>query len=91
MFTQRHAEAIAKKLGCTYREASAHKHAELFIAGKLIASFGIRRASKEVPHNHIPRSLYIKQSECRELYDCTMSKDTYLEILRQKGQISTQT
>jgi len=91
MFTQKHAEAIARKLGCVYREASAHKYAELFVGGKLVASFGIRRASREVPHNHIPRSLYMKQSECRALHDCSMSKESYLELLRQKGQIPSET
>ena len=88
MFTQRHAEAIAKKLGCSSREAKAHKYAELFVGGKLILRFGIRRASKDVPHGHLPKDLYLKQKECRELHDCTFSVEQYLQLLTEKGIIA---
>jgi hypothetical protein len=85
IFTQKHAEIIARKLGCVFREGKAHKYAELFEGGKLITRFGIRRGSKEIPHYHLPRELHLKQNECTRLYDCALTKDSYLELLRQKG------
>jgi hypothetical protein len=85
VFTQKHAHAIAKKLGCSFREGRAHLHADLFVEGKLITSFGIRRASKEVGHGHIPRDLNITQKQSRDLFACTFSREEYLEALREKN------
>lgn len=88
MFTQTHAYAIAKKLGCSIREGKAHTHADLFVESKLIVSFGIRRASKEVGHGHIPRDLNITQKQCRDLHECSFSKEEYLAVLREKNLVS---
>jgi hypothetical protein len=85
MFTQDHARAISKKLGCTSREGRAHQYADLFEGGKLVASFGIRRASKQVGHGHIPKDLHLTQKQCWELHDCSMSKEAYLHHLRGKN------
>jgi hypothetical protein len=85
MITQDHAEFIAKKLGCIPREGRAHKYQELFDGERLILKFGIRRGSKELPHGHIPRDLHLKQKECNQLHDCTISKEQYLQILRDRG------
>jgi len=85
VFNQKHALTIAKKLGCAFREGKAHQYADLFVQGKLIVSFGIRRASREVGHGHIPRDLNITQKQSRDLHDCTLSKEEYLEVLRQKN------
>ncbi len=85
MFTQKHAYAIAEKLKCAFREGSAHTYADFYEGGKLIASFGIRRASKEKSHGHIPRDLYLTQKQCRDLHDCTFSKEDYLDTLREKN------
>ncbi len=85
MFTQDNAEAIAKKLKCVMRDGRAHRHADVFESGKLVATFGIRRASKEVGHGHIPRELHITQKQCRELHDCSLSREQYVELLREKN------
>jgi hypothetical protein len=84
VFTQKHAVAIAKKLGCQMREGGAHTHADFYVDGKLIVSFGIRRASKEKSHGHIPRDLYLTQKASKDLHDCTFSKEDYLEVLKEK-------
>jgi len=84
VLTQTDAEAIAKKLLCTYDEAKAHKYAEVFEAGRLIARFGIRRTSKEKPHGHIPRDLHITQKQCWDLRRCPLSREEYVNLLRQK-------
>jgi hypothetical protein len=81
MFTQQHAEAIAKKLKCHMREGRAHRHADVFENGRLIATFGIRRASKEVGHGHLPKDLHLTQKQCRDLHDCTFSREGYIELL----------
>ena len=84
MLTQDDAEAIADKLGCTSYQGRSHKYYELFVDQKLIARFGIRRASKEKGHGHLPRELHITQKQCRDLSKCPLSKDEYLQILREK-------
>lgn len=63
MFTQKHANAIAGKLGCLLSEGRKHKIAEVHGGGKVVASFGIRRASKEASHGFIPQQLHITQME----------------------------
>jgi hypothetical protein len=85
VFTQTHALAIAKKLGCSLREGKAYTYADLYVEGRLITSFGIRRASREKSHGHMPRELHITQKESWELHDCSLSKDEYLELLRGKN------
>jgi hypothetical protein len=86
-FTQDDAEDIAKKLGCAPNERRGHKYYELFVGGRLIARFGVRRASKEKGHGHLPKDLHITQKQCRDLSDCPLSKDAYLEIMREKGYV----
>ncbi|MGA2609755.1 MAG: hypothetical protein ABSH01_20130 [Terriglobia bacterium] len=84
MLTQDDAEAIADKLGCIPDEGRSHKYYELFVDDKLIARFGVRRASREKGHGHLPRELHITQKQCRDLSKCPLSKDEYLQILREK-------
>lgn len=85
MITQTDAEAIAKKLLCKFDEAKAHKYAEMYEGELLIVRFGIRRASKEKGHGHIPKALHITQKQCWDLRRCPLSREAYLEILREKG------
>lgn len=84
-FTKQHAEAIAEKLGCNRHEGKRHTRAELFHNGKMIVSFGIRRGSREEGHDYLPSELHLRQKECRELHDCTISAERYLEILAERG------
>ena len=84
MLTQDDAEAIAHKLGCTPYEGRIHKYYQFFVDQKLVARFGVRRASREKGHGHLPRELHITQKQCRELSECPLTKDGYLHILREK-------
>ena len=84
MLTQDYAEAIADKLACTAHEGRSHKFYELFVDQKLIARFGVRRASREKGHGHLPPQLHITQKQCRDLSKCPLSKEEYLQILRDK-------
>ena len=85
MLTQDDAEAIADKLGCTCDEGRSHKYYELFLDNKLVTRFGVRRASKEKGHGHLPRELHITQEQCRDLSKCPLKRDEYLQILRDKN------
>ena len=85
MLTQDDAEAIAKKLGCTPDERKGHKYYELFVDEKLVTRFGVRRASKDKGHGHLPRDLHINQKQCRDLSKCPLSKEEYFQILREKN------
>lgn len=87
ILTQVDAEEIAGKLLCTFEEAKAHRYAELYEEGRLIARFGIRRSSREKGHGHIPRELHITQKQCWDLRRCPLSRDDYLSILREKGHL----
>jgi hypothetical protein len=82
LLTQDDAEAIAEQLGCTRHEGRSHKYYELFLDNKLATRFGVRRASKEKGHGHLPRELHITQKQCRDLSNCPLSRDEYLQILR---------
>ena len=85
MLTQDDAEAIADKLGCTPYEGRSHKYYRLFVDQKLVARFGVRRGSKETGDGHLPHDLHITQKQCKDLGKCPLSKDEYLEILREKN------
>lgn len=86
-FTQKHAELIASKLDCLIREGKRHTRAMLFHQGVLLASFGIRRGSKEAGHDYLPRELHLKQNECWELYDCSLTREAYLQLMRERGKL----
>lgn len=85
MLTQDDAEAIAKKLDCTPDEGRSHKYYELFADDKLITRFGVRRASREKGHGHLPHELHITQKQCKDLSKCPLSKEEYFHILREKN------
>jgi len=86
-FTQKHAELIARKLDCLIREGKRHTRAALFHNGVLLPSFGIRRGSKQTGHDYLPRELHLKQNECWELYDCGLTREAYLQLMRARGKL----
>ena len=87
-FTKEHALTIARKLDCRQREGGAHTVAEVFEGEVLVASFGIRRGSGELGHGHLPSALHLKQKECRELYECTLDRPGYIQLMREKGEFA---
>ncbi len=84
-FTQDHATNIAKKLGMQLEPGRKHTRAIFHHEGKEIVSYGIRRASKEVPHNYIPKQLHMTPRDCMQLHDCTKTVDDFVGSLRSKG------
>jgi len=85
VITQRDAYAIAKKLGAIIRPGRRHEIAEVIYQGKYVASFGIRRGSRQESHSYIPRQLYISRKQADDLAACPLSADEYFAILVGKG------
>ena len=86
--TQRHALAIASKLKAAIdKKGKAHDIASIWHEGKLITSYGIRRASAEKGHGHIPGALFVGPHDCHRLADCSMSQAAWLEVMKEKGKL----
>lgn len=81
------AYAIAKKLGASISESNgAHDEADVYHDGKLIASFGIRRGSRKGQgHDHICDELNISRRRCKNLAQCVMSREEWIEEMKQNG------
>ena len=80
---------IADKLKAeTKKGRQGHQVASIYHEGKLVAYFGIRHGSdKEQGHDHISRDLHVGPRDARLLAQCPLSREGWLDILRQKGQI----
>jgi hypothetical protein len=86
-FTQVHAQRIAEKLEADFRQGKSHKIATICYCGHVVAEYGIRRSSREVGHNFIPKDLHVSRRETEGLAQCWLSKDDYFELLRQQGKL----
>lgn len=81
-----HAETIARKLEAVYQEGRDHTLAKLYENGVLIAQFGIRRGSKkDLPHDYIPRQIYMSQGQCLKLAQCSLNRPDWIKILKERG------
>lgn len=68
------------------RANKAHDIAYVYHEGRLIASFGIRRGSrKDLGHGHLPGDLHLRPHETLQLAHCTLSRQAWLEKLRERG------
>ena len=88
IITKEHAIKISRKLGATIssRKNKAHDIAQVIENGRIIAFFGIRRGSeKDKGHDHISRDLHLSPHDAKLLAQCPLSRDGWLEIMRQKG------
>lgn len=83
--TQTDAHQIAKKLGAQIQPRRKHDVAVFRHKGKFIAQFGIRRASKDVGHDYIPKELHLSAQQRRDLRDCPLSLEGYVKLLESKG------
>jgi len=91
IITKEHALNIAKKLRAeiSKRENKPHDIAMVFHNSVCIATFGIRRGSeKDLGHDHISRDLHLGPHKARMLAQCPLSREQWIEILRQKGLVS---
>ena len=89
--TKQHAIDIAKKLKATAvqtRRQSAHQLYAVHEHNVLIATFGIRRASeKDKGHDHIPKQLFVGPKDARDLAQCPLSREQWIQKLKVKGKI----
>lgn len=85
LFNQGHAHAIVKKLSGTVKKRKRHDQAVIRNdQGELIARYGIRRASKAVGHDFLPKELHISPHQTLELANCRLSKDEYFTLRREQ-------
>lgn len=88
MITKQHAIDIKKRLKAEVEKDGPHKVAHIYHEGKYVASFHIRHSSKkDSGHGHIPKQLGLTPRETIELAICTMTKEAYFEILKERGSI----
>lgn len=90
IITQELARKIVRKLGATVDERKNRPHdlACVWVEGKLVATFGLRRGSnKEQGHDHVPDALYVSPREAKLLAQCPMSRDEWIQKLREKNLI----
>jgi hypothetical protein len=87
--TKDHAEKIRKKLkGTIDTSTKAHDIVTIEVDGVLVATFGIRRGSnRNQGHGHIPALLNLRPNQAMRLANCPMSRDEWLELMREKGLI----
>lgn len=81
MLTADHGEQIARKLQADRVES---RHVRIYVKwnGKIVASYGIRRGSREHGHDFIAKQLFIRTREALDLARCPMSRDEYFRKLR---------
>jgi hypothetical protein len=59
--------------------------------GQVVGKISIRRSSKEVGHDYIPREINVPMRFAKEIGVCHKNLDDYIECLRGKGLIATKT
>jgi hypothetical protein len=91
IITKQHALDIAGKLKAvmqTSKKQRPHDFYTVHESGVLVAAFGIRRGSnKEAGHDHLPKQLFVGPKDARDLAQCPMSREQYIQKLKQKGKI----
>jgi hypothetical protein len=86
MLTADDGRAIAKKLGATVEDdAKKHEKVSVWFHGRMVARYGIRRASREKSHNYISRELHISQSQTKELAACRITSEAYFQMILDGG------
>lgn len=85
--TTDHAEKIAGKLGIRPERGRKHDHVYIRWEGRIIASYGIRRGSRQLAHDYVAEQIFLTPREAINLARCPMSRDEYFEVLRTRGHI----
>lgn len=88
MFTQDDGRTIAKKLKVDPVPGREHDLVIFRHEGKRIGGFGIQRSSKDKPHDYIPRQLHLTKKQCEDFIDCSLSLESYIDLLKGKGLLS---
>lgn len=88
--TQDLAEKIRDKLchGEKPKTAGAHDVYAIRHAGQVVGRVSIRRSSKQIGHDYIPREINVSMRFAKEIGICTKNLADYIECLRSKGLIA---
>lgn len=87
IISKREAEFIAQKLDAEIKNGRRHQIVTVRYNGRHVASYGIQRGSGEKSHSYIPAQLHVSKQQATALAQCSLDKDTYFSILRNKGVI----
>jgi hypothetical protein len=94
IITKELALRIVKKLEAQIhpRGNKPHDIAMVFHKGQCIAQFGLRRGSeKDLGHDHVSRDLHLGPHKARLLAQCPLTRDQWIQIMRDKGLLSEST
>ena len=89
MLSQSHAERIKSKLEVDVKEGRKHHRVHVFYDGYPIGAYSILRGSEESNHNFVARQLHISLRQAADLARCSLEKEDYYNILRDKGVLPT--
>ncbi len=81
------ARRIAEKLGAEITRKDLHDWVVIRWQGAIIAQYGIRRSSKAVGHDYIPKQIFVSPRQALELARCPLSRNGYFEIVRSRGKL----
>jgi hypothetical protein len=83
------AHKIVSKLEAVKENAQRGAPHDLYVVyekGAAVALFGIRRGSqKNLGHDHIPKQIHVNAFKAKQLANCPMSRDQWIEELKNKG------
>ena len=86
--TKEMALEISTKLDAKIVTKSNHDWVRIFVDGKQIARFGIRRSSKkDIGHDHIPQQLFCSTHFCKELATCTKTQEDWIKLMKENDNI----
>ena len=77
---------IAEKLGAEISQGRKHTNVVVRVHGTYIGRFGIRRG-KSAGHDYIPKQIQITMREALGLARCSLYKQDYEKILRDRGRL----
>lgn len=77
--TQKHARKIARKLDGAIEPGRKHDKVEIPYKGKIIIRYGISRASRNKPQNHVSDNLGISIEDTLRLASCSISKESFFQ------------
>lgn len=86
MINSRDFDTVVNKLGMETRDGD-HRFALLRYNGKVVIRTKRSHGNKSQPVHLIRQQLKVSEDQLRGLIQCSVSKDDYLEILREKGQL----
>jgi hypothetical protein len=88
--TREHADKIIRKLKAkpSSRTSTHHKHYDVLVDDQVVLTFGVSHTAKKgKPQSHLPADLHLNAYNTKELANCNLTADQYIEILARQGLI----